>query len=250
MKIVLLGAGSSSFGRGQIVDTLSSPELCGRHAEMVLVDEDEAALDRMARFAARVQDRTGTDVKLGATSDRRTALPGADYVVIAVARRRMELWEQDFRVPLSYGFRHCLGENGGPGALFHALRSLDLVIPICHDVERLCPSALVMNFTNPEARVLHAICHLTDVRAAGFCHGVFSAIQTLARCLERSEKELEITSAGMNHFYCILKAKDRDTGVDLLDEAVGRVVDGRLSSRPRPRTPTSPLVCKLHGDLH
>lgn len=76
-------------------------------------------------------------------------------------------------MPAAYGIKHVLGENGGPGAVFHTMRSLGLVVPICQDVERLCPDALVLNFTNPEARVLHAMLHLTRVKAVGLCHGVF-----------------------------------------------------------------------------
>lgn len=220
MKIVLIGAASHSFGLGQIADVLRAEPLANRNMTLSLVDEDAAALDRMLRVARRIKTHTGSRVVLESATDRRAALPGADYVVIAVARKRYELWEQDFRIPLAYGFRHVLGENGGPGALFHALRSFELVIPICRDIEALCPRALVLNFTNPEARVLHAICHLTRVNAVGICHGVAGALQKLSEYLGKPVEEMDIVSAGMNHFYCILKAKDRATGEDLLPKAI------------------------------
>ena len=174
------------------------------------------ALDPLARVAAE------TDIAVEGHIQRRDALPGADYVIISVARRRMELWEQDYRVPLAYGFKHVLGENGGPGAIFHALRSFELVLPICRDVEALCPKAYVLNFTNPEARVLHAIKHLTAVNAYGFCHGVFPALKKLAEYTGRPQESLDIVSAGMNHFYCILRCRDRATGENLLPLAVAR----------------------------
>ncbi len=230
MKIVLIGAGSRSFGRGQIADILQAPELRGRGVKLVLVDQDEAALERMTRFARRMGGHTGSDVLIESETDRCAALPGADYVIVAVACRRYELWEQDYRVPLAYGFHHVLGENGGPGALFHALRSLELVIPICRDVERLCPQALVLNFTNPEARVLHAICHLTRVRAAGICHGVFTALEYLSRYLDRPVEAMDILSAGMNHFYCIQRVRDRKSGEDLLPLALARATADTAAS--------------------
>jgi len=173
MKIVIIGVGSESFGRGQIADLLQAKELQGRNVQLVLVDVDELALERMTCLAERIKVHTGSDMEIASTTARTQALPGADYVITAVARKRYPLWEQDFRIPLAYGFRHCLGENGGPGALFHALRSFELVLPICRDMERLCPDSLLLNFTNPEARVLHAILHLTKVKAAGICHGTF-----------------------------------------------------------------------------
>lgn len=220
MKIVIIGAGSHSFGRGQIADLMQAPELRGRGGRLVLVDTDPAALAVMTRLTERLQAHTGADFAIESTTDRRAALPGAAYVVTAVARQRMPLWEQDFRVPLAHGCRHCLGENGGPGAVFHTLRSLELVMPICRDIEELCPDALLLNFTNPEARVLHAILHLTKVKAAGICHGVFSAIHQVETYLKRPAAEFEIISAGMNHFYCLLKVRELATGRDRLPELV------------------------------
>lgn len=220
MNIVLIGAGSRSFGRGQVVDVLLSEDMEG--ASLRLVDENEAALDIMTRFAHRVRDHVGADVNISAHTEREDALSGADAVITAVERKRMELWEQDFRIPMAYGFRHVLGENGGPGALFHALRTIDLVVPIARDIERICPDAWLFNFTNPEMRVLHAVSHLTSTKAAGFCHGVFSAIDALAKYTGRDASDLNITSAGINHFYAILQCRDRETGQDLLPQAVER----------------------------
>src|SRR5574340_254707 len=108
--------------------------------------------------------------------DRREALAGASYVITSVAIKRYPLWEQDFRIPLAYGFKHALGENGGPGALFHALRNSELMIPICRDIEKLCPEALLLNFTNPESRIIRAVADLTKVRAVGLCHGAGGSI--------------------------------------------------------------------------
>ncbi len=222
MKVVLLGAGSRSFGRGQVVDLLSAQEFRGHGVQLCLVDVNEAALETMVQFAERVKTRLGADVEIRATTDRQDALRQADYVLTAVAREREKLWEQDFRVPLAHGFRHCLGENGGPGAVFHALRSLELIMPICRDIERLCPDAWLFNFTNPESRVLHAVRHLTTVKAAGFCHGVFTVLEYLRRLFNRPLSDLEVISAGINHFYCILRLRDKTTGADLLPQAVQR----------------------------
>jgi alpha-galactosidase len=223
MKIVLIGAGSQSFGRGQVVDVLSSADLRGRKTVLSLVDVNPDALATMLAFAERVKAHTGTDVALQTERERTKALPGASYVITSVARRRSELWEQDYRVPRAYGFEHCYGENGGPGALFHALRSFELVLPICRDVETLCPRALLLNFTNPEARVLQAICDLTRVRAAGICHGVFAAIQAISHYLQRPVDQFEAVSAGINHFYAVLKVVDRKTGEDMQPELLRRV---------------------------
>ncbi|MCE5325117.1 MAG: hypothetical protein LLG01_01755 [Planctomycetaceae bacterium] len=224
MNIVLIGAGSASFGPGMVRDIMICPELKGRGVTLWLVDLNQQALDDVMGFAQELRRRVGADVELKQTTDRCEALPGADYVIISVARRRMELWEQDFRIPLAHGFKHCLGENGGPGAVFHTQRSLHLMMPICRDIERLAPQAMVLNFTNPEMKVLHAILTLTELKAAGLCHGIGGAIDLLGKLLDRPHDSFRVTSAGMNHFYAVLKVEDLKSGQDLLPEANAKVL--------------------------
>lgn len=216
MKIVIIGAGSGCFGASQIRDILLCKDLRSRGITLSLVDLDPDGLDRSATLADMLKKETGGDARIEKHTDRRAALGGADYVFVSVARKRYPLWEQDFRVPLSHGFRHCLGENGGPGAVFHALRSFELLIPICRDVEELAPNALVLNFTNPEMKVLHAILTLTRVKAVGLCHGVFGTVSLLSKVLDRPADTFRVTSAGINHFFSILKIEDLKTGGDLL----------------------------------
>jgi alpha-galactosidase len=86
----------------------------------------------------------------------------------------------------------------------------------------------MLNFTNPEARVLHAINHLTKVKAAGICHGIFGAISLIMNYTALKEEEMLIHSAGMNHFYCILKAVEKSSGRDLLPGLIAEAIqDGK-----------------------
>ncbi|OGV56372.1 MAG: hypothetical protein A2X49_15210 [Lentisphaerae bacterium GWF2_52_8] len=231
VKIVLIGAGSHCFGRGQIADIINSKELDAIGIRLVLVDVDAAALELMRRFAETMKAKRGSKIIIEAFTDRRQALPEADYVVVAVAQKRWQLWEQDFRVPNAFGFRQILGENGGPGALFHAMRSIHLIIPIAKDMETLCPNALLLNFTNPEARVLNALLNLTRIKSMGICHGYFSAENYIAKLLEVPTSQIHITSAGMNHFYCVLNVLDKENGKDRFEEVLGKAASD-LSAPP------------------
>lgn len=217
VKIVLIGAGSASFGRGTIADIMSCDDLRDFDCTVVLVDIDEEALDKMFTLAEMIRNHYKSPIKIEKTTDRTKALPGADFVVISVTQKRYELWEQDFRVPLAFGFRNVLGENGGPGALFHAMRNYGIVLPICHDIEKLCPDTLVLNFTNPESRILMAMNLLTKVKAVGLCHGVLEARRRAAQLLGKDLQDLDIVTGGLNHFFWLLKVKDRNTGEDLLE---------------------------------
>jgi len=204
IKVVLVGAGSSSFGRGSIADLMTSEELRELVLTVVLVDTDKLVLDRMYRFANILREYYHSPAEIKATTDCREAFPGADYVITAVARERKELWDQDFYVPLAFGFKQPYGENGGPGAAFHTIRSLHLMIPICRDMERLCPDALLLNYTNPESRVCLGISKLTKIRAVGLCHGVFDTLEAVVKILEIPKEDLEITIGGINHFHWLL----------------------------------------------
>jgi alpha-galactosidase len=193
-----------------LCEALDSPD-----CSLVLVDSDAESLKRAHRIADLIREHRGSRIEIHKTVDRGDALPGADFVILSVARKRYELWEQDFRVPLAFGFKHVLGENGGPGALFHTLRNYQIVMPICRDIEKNCPDAPVLNFTNPESRIVMAIKHLTGLDAVGLCHGVPSTRYEIARILNRSLDELDIVTGGLNHFFWVLDIRDGGTGEDL-----------------------------------
>ena len=216
VKVVLIGAGSASFGRGTIADLMASQALNDVRLSIVLVDVDRRALRTMTRLARMLKDHHGSAASVTSTSDRRRALKGADFVITSVALRRMALWEQDYRVPVAHGFKQIDGENGGPGGAFHALRSIHLMMPIVRDVEELCPEALLLNFTNPENRVCLAVSMLSGIRCVGLCHGAFSTWMSVATILGRPQDDVEITIGGMNHFHWVMALRDARTGRDLM----------------------------------
>jgi len=227
LKIVLIGAGSNSFGRGTLADLMACREVLeARRVTVALVDTNEAALSKMVGFADALKAYRGADVTIEATTDRAQALPGADYVVTAVSVERNRLWAQDFSIPLAFGFRHPYGECGGPGAAFHTLRSLNLVVPICQDMERLCPDAMLLNFTNPENRVCLAARRLTSIAPVGLCHGPVGTHHDVAHILGRPAGEIEISVGGINHFHWVLGVTDLATGDCLLDEFHARLSSG------------------------
>lgn len=218
VKVVVVGAGSVSFGRGTIADLMSSKELNSTNLTVTLVDINEDSLNRMYKFTKLLKNHYENEATIKATTDRTEALPGADYVIIAVARDRNELWAQDFHVPNSHGFKQAYGECGGPGGSFHALRSFHLTMPIVRDMEKYCPDALLLNFTNPETRVAMVVSELSEIEVVGLCHGYISTENIVAEILEREKEEIDINIGGINHFHWVMGIKDKDTGKDLYPE--------------------------------
>jgi alpha-galactosidase len=212
-KIVFLGAGSVSFGMAMFRDLFSTKELQG--STLCLVDINPAALDRMARLACLLNQKSGAGMTIESTTDRRAAFQGAGFVVSSIAIDRNRLWKLDFEVPKKYGIHHTLGENGGPGGLFFTLRTIPLVLDIVRDMEEICPQAYFINFSNPESRIILALGRYSAIRCIGLCHGVFMARDDVARVTGLDHQNIDVWAAGLNHFQWLLEIKDRSTGEDL-----------------------------------
>jgi len=215
VKIVLVGAGSRSFGPATIRDVLLNDALAARDVELALMDKFPEPLPRMERYAQTVKERLGRNTRITATTDLAAALDGANFVVTAIEIQRELYWSMDFHVPRRFGFRQVFGENGGPGGLFHALRNMTPTIEIARTMERLCSGAYLLNFTNPEHKLCEAVSRLTTVKNVGLCHGVFGGMRQIARILGMPVEELDTAACGMNHFTWFQRITDARTGEDL-----------------------------------
>ena len=215
MKIVLVGAGSREFGPASIRDILLSDPLCDGGIEIVLVDIDPSGLPRASDYAQAVAERMGRSATIKSTTQVADALPGADAVILSIEINRYFYWAQDFHVPRAFGFRQIYGENGGPGGLFHALRNMEPTIEVARAMERHCPDAWLVNYTNPLTKLCEGVCRLTDIRTVGLCHGVFHGIEQMARILELPPERLDARASGLNHFSWFESVRDRETGDDL-----------------------------------
>jgi alpha-galactosidase len=239
-KIVIIGAGSVSFGPAML-DDLHLHRNVLRGSEVWLVDLDPAALELSSAYAARLAASAGDapafNVRIA--TNRREALPGADVVIVSVAVDRMATWRLDWQIPLRHGVRHVLGENGGPGGLSHALRNIPLLLSIARDIEALAPNALLLNFTNPASRLCLALHRHTRLRFVGLCHQIgegYRLVNEVLRLVPKAddlrksydeapgawraytgalEQRYHIVAAGINHFTFALEIRDRLTGEDL-----------------------------------
>lgn len=212
-KIVFLGASSASFGMSMFRDLFSTRDLAG--STLVLVGRDVVRLDRSLRLAKLLNEKSGAGFKIEATADWRAALDGAEFVVHSTAIDRNRLWKLDFEIPRKYGIRHTLGENGGPGGLFFTLRTLPMVFDFVREMERRCPRATFINFSNPESRIILALGQYSSIRSVGLCHGIFLARGEVAKVLGIEEERVDVWGAGLNHFQCLVQIRDRQTGEDL-----------------------------------
>ncbi|MFH0850255.1 MAG: alpha-glucosidase/alpha-galactosidase [Candidatus Bathyarchaeota archaeon] len=219
-RIVLVGAGSSVFGYNSVLDAVNIPTLRG--SNLVLHDIDGERLGVMAGLAERMNAETGAGLEIEHTVDRAEALDGADYVIMSIAVERMRRWRLDWEIPYRHGIKQVIGENGGPGGLFHTLRNIPPVMDISHDMVDHCPDALLLNYTNPVPRLCLAVSRYTDIKVVGLCHEVEHQLQRLAPMMGMPTAILDAVSAGLNHFswYKELRLKDGTDAYPMLAEAV------------------------------
>lgn len=213
-KITLVGAGGMSFGPAMVNDVVHTPELRG--ARLMLHDVNTDRLQRAYQFAVKLNASAGAPVVLDHSTEPGEAFDGADFVLSSAEFGRFEFWKQDFEIPNRHGARQINGENGGPDAVFHSLRSIKNTLSICDSIEKHSPGAFLINLTNPMSRVTLAINRATSVRNVGMCHEMPMGIYRLCRRLRIPRSAVEAKASGINHFTFFTEFRDRRTGEDLL----------------------------------
>ena len=213
-KITLVGAGGLSFGPTMVNDVIHTPALAG--SRLVLHDVNAQRLARATRFAQKLNTGKGSPLVLESTTDPAEAFDGADFCVSSAEFGRFQYWRQDYEIPRRYGATQVNGENGGPGAVFHSLRSIRNTLGICANIERYCPDAFLINLSNPMSRVTLAINEGTAVRNVGMCHEMPIGVVRLGRLLRLRPSDIEAKASGINHFTFFTELRHKRTGADLL----------------------------------
>ena len=198
-KITYLGAGSVGFSKPFMADVLTRPALA--EATLTLMDIDQGQLDVMARLAGKMAQQLDSPIKIEATTDRRCALDGADYVVATINgpgdREGARVIER--RISEKYGVNQPIGGDTGPGGVFLSIRYMPLMLDICRDMEELCPDAWLLHYANDTATVAWALNDASQIRSVGMCHSVQHTAETLAGYIGAPFEETGHWVAGVNH---------------------------------------------------
>jgi len=213
-RIVIIGAGSG-FGSRLSLDVLAREPL--QDCTIALCDVDAERLAAVTAYVQRAVDAHGLPAKIESGIDRESLLPGADFVITSVAVGGGAYWGEPYAseilIPRRYGVDQCVGDTIGPGGVFRFLRTAPVQLQFCKDIERLCPDALLINYTNPMAMLtwLHSVG--SSVRNVGLCHSVQGTTKMLARWIGVPYEEVSYLVAGINHQSWVLSFR-RD-GEDL-----------------------------------
>jgi alpha-galactosidase len=221
IKVAMIGAGSVVFSKNLTGDILQYPEF--RNATFSYMDIDADRLEVGAALCRKAAKALGADPKIEATTDRRKALDGADFVINMVQIGGFDSTLVDFEIPRKYGLNFTIADTTGPGGLFRALRTYPMLKGLCQDMMQVCPRAVLLNYSNPMSMNMQTIFRTSDVRAVGLCHSVQGTLNQLMGYINVNPDDVSFICAGINHMAFYLKLeKDGQDLYPRLWEAMNR----------------------------
>ncbi len=203
-KITFIGAGSTVFAKNLLGDILSFPELA--QSEIALFDIDAERLKTSHIVAQRVAEAVGANPTISATLNRQEALKGADYAIsmIQVGGYKPST-VVDFEIPKKYGLRQTIADTLGIGGIMRGLRTIPVLLEMCHDMEQLCPDVTFLQYVNPMAMNCWAISRASSIKTVGLCHSVQGTAEQLAHDIGIPLEEINYVVGGINHMAFYLK---------------------------------------------
>ncbi len=210
-KFAFIGAGSFGFTRGLVRDILTFPAFAD--ATIALMDIDPERLDYITRAVKRIVKEGKYAAKVVSTTDRKTALKGADGVLCTILSGDVDVWQHDILIPKKYGVDINVGDTRGPAGIFRFLRTAPVMLDIARDIAKYCPGAVFLNYTNPMAMLCRIIQgEVPQIVTSGLCHSVQGTAEMLAKWIGADMKDVTYTCAGINHqaFYLKYQVKGQD----------------------------------------
>lgn len=234
-RIVVVGGGSQfSIGLCESLIDYARDDLAG--SDVVLLDIKPDHLSIVEGFASRLAEAAGADMRFTATTDRREAFAGADYILTTFRPGSHAQLIEDETIPPKHGLQG--NETVGIGGIFMACRVAPVMEAICADAQELCPDAWIINYTNPTQFVADIVRRVSDVRMISLCDGFLDIPTDLSYFLGVDPDDIHFRVAGTNHAMWVteLRIGDRD-GYELLRERLDQVSDDELESMMAPPSP-------------
>jgi len=214
LKIAFLGAGSTVFARNVLGDCMSSEAL--RECEIALYDIDLKRLAESERILSAINRGKGGYSRISCYAgleNLEKALAGASFAVNAVQVGGYDpATIADFEIPKKYGLRQTIGDTLGIGGIMRALRTIHVMEQFARVMEKVCPEAWLLNYTNPMSMLTGFMQRYTGVKTVGLCHSVQVCSKHLLESLgmnDRLEGRRELI-AGINHMAWLLEIRDKD----------------------------------------
>ena len=224
-----------------VSDLLQREALAG--TQLALMDIDPARLSESEVVARRLVSTLDVPASISTHSERREALDGADFVIVAFQIGGYQpCTVTDFEVPKKFGLRQTIADTLGVGGIMRGLRTVPHLWNLCEDMIAVCPQATMLQYVNPMAINIWAIAaRFPEIRQVGLCHSVQGTAAELARDLDIPIQRIRYHCAGINHMAFYLRFEEiMEDGShrDLYPDLHRGYSEGRI-----PRPPTSNPRC-------
>ncbi len=224
MKITFIGAGSTVFAKNVLGDCMLAEGL--PEFEIALLDIDAQRLQESFLLISALRDKYKPAVKVEKyLADRaEDAFLGANYVINAIQVGGYEpCTVTDFEIPKKYGLRQTIADTLGIGGIFRGLRTIPVMKKYADIMEKVCPDALFLNYTNPMSILSGYMQRYTGIKTVGLCHSCQVVASAHADDLEMPElKNAVYTLGGINHMCWLLSLQDKN-GKDIYPEFKSRM---------------------------
>ena len=233
LKIAYIGGGSRGWAWGLMSDLASSDDMNG---DVYLYDIDFEAAKANEIIGNKFNQAEGANSTWNykAVETIGEALTGANFVVISILPGTFDEMESDVHTPEKYGIYQSVGDTCGPGGVVRAMRAIPMFEEIARNIEKYCPDAWVINYTNPMTLCVKALYRtFPKIKAFGCCHEVFGTQGLLCWMVEEflgehpTKKDIKVNPVSVNHFTWLTSASYH--GIDLFpyyEKYCEKYVDG------------------------
>ncbi|MBP5555783.1 MAG: alpha-glucosidase/alpha-galactosidase [Lachnospiraceae bacterium] len=207
VTIAYIGGGSRGWAWTFMTDLALEKQLSGT-IRLYDIDKEAAKANEIIGNSIKGREEAVGKWNYVVSDTVEEALTGADFVVISILPKTFDEMEVDVHMPERLGIYQSVGDTAGPGGMIRALRTLPIFYEYAKEIEKYCPDAWVINYTNPMSLCVKAMYDaFPGIKAFGCCHEVFGTEKILAQIVaeklgvEKIDRhEIEVNVMGINHF--------------------------------------------------
>lgn len=220
VKLAYIGGGSRGWAWTFMTDLALEPALSGT-IRLYDIDAQAAKNNEIIGNGISARPDAVGKWKYETAASLKEALDGVDFVVISILPGTFEEMQSDVHLPERLGIYQSVGDTAGPGGMIRALRTIPMFVEIAEAIKAYCPSAWVINYTNPLTLCVKTLYRVfPEIKAFGCCHEVFGTQKVLKGILEETtglkdidRSEIHVNVQGINHFTWFNYASYK--GIDL-----------------------------------
>lgn len=205
---ITVAGGGSTFTPGIVMMLLDNQERFPIR-KLCFYDNDKERQETIAKACEILLAERAPEIEFHYTVDPKEAFTDVDFVMAHIRVGKYAMREKDEKIPMKYG---VVGqETCGPGGIAYGMRSIGGILEILDYMETYSPNAWMLNYSNPAAIVAEATRKLRpNSRIINICDMPLGIMLRMAKILNISEKDLDISYFGLNHFGWWTSVKDKE----------------------------------------